>query len=256
MPSWIVPSDTHIAGDSGHVTDHNHMADNLTLVNTFAPVVSGGLTGATSATRWVGATATGSPASGTFVAGDWVTTLDGHFFVCTTGGTPGTWANAGSGGMSNPMTTAGDVIFENATPAPARLAIGSAGQFLKVSAGLPAWGGLTGTATGYFAPAVSALTGAATTLVDASLGNDFRLTLTSSAWTMGNPSNSVDGERIVFQFAQDATGSRTVAWGANYNFGTAGQPTLTTTPLKTDVIGFIYNVTQAKWLFAGSALGF
>ena len=41
MPSWIVPSDTHAPLDSGHTTDHNHMADDLTLINTALPVVSG-----------------------------------------------------------------------------------------------------------------------------------------------------------------------------------------------------------------------
>ena len=39
----------------------------------------------------------------------------------------------------SPLTTAGDIIFENATPAPARLAIGSTGNVLTVVAGLPAW---------------------------------------------------------------------------------------------------------------------
>lgn len=37
------------------------------------------------------------------------------------------------------MTTAGDIIYENATPTAARLAIGSAGQVLTVVSGLPAW---------------------------------------------------------------------------------------------------------------------
>lgn len=37
------------------------------------------------------------------------------------GGVP-TWATAASGGMSNPMTTLGDIIYENATPTAARLA--------------------------------------------------------------------------------------------------------------------------------------
>lgn len=46
---------------------------------------------------------------------------------------------SGGGGFANPMTTAGDIIIENAVPAPARLAIGSAGQVLGVSGGLPAW---------------------------------------------------------------------------------------------------------------------
>jgi hypothetical protein len=37
------------------------------------------------------------------------------------------------------LTTAGDLIIENATPTPARLPVGTAGQSLQVAAGLPAW---------------------------------------------------------------------------------------------------------------------
>jgi hypothetical protein len=52
-----------------------------------------GLTGASQASRYVGATASGTPASGTFVVGDFVIAHDGNIFVCTLGGTPGTWTN-------------------------------------------------------------------------------------------------------------------------------------------------------------------
>lgn len=45
------------------------------------------------------------------------------------------------------MTTAGDIIFENATPAPARLPVGSNGQVLTVVSGLPAWSNTSATAT-------------------------------------------------------------------------------------------------------------
>lgn len=55
-----------------------------------------GLTGATAAVRFVGGTASGAPASGTFVTGDVVVAQNGHIFVCTAGGTPGTWADAGT----------------------------------------------------------------------------------------------------------------------------------------------------------------
>lgn len=41
--------------------------------------------------------------------------------------------------ITNPMTTAGDIIYENAISAPARLGIGSTGQVLTVVSGLPAW---------------------------------------------------------------------------------------------------------------------
>lgn len=57
-----------------------------------------GLTGAIAATRYVGATASGAPASGTFAVGDFVIDQTGKVYVCTTAGTPGTWTQAGGGG--------------------------------------------------------------------------------------------------------------------------------------------------------------
>lgn len=51
-----------------------------------------GLTGATAGTRLVGAVAGGSPASGTFSTGDVVVDTTYHMqWLCTSGGTPGTW---------------------------------------------------------------------------------------------------------------------------------------------------------------------
>lgn len=57
-----------------------------------------GLTGAQQATRWVGATASGAPASGTFEVGDWITTQDGSAWVCTVAGSPGSWTQLAGGG--------------------------------------------------------------------------------------------------------------------------------------------------------------
>jgi len=56
-----------------------------------------GLTGATSASRYVGATTSGAPASGTFAVGDFVIDQSGLMWVCTIAGTPGTWATPGAG---------------------------------------------------------------------------------------------------------------------------------------------------------------
>lgn len=47
------------------------------------------------------------------------------------------WAAAT--GFSNPMTTKGDLLYENATPAPDRIPIGTTGQVLTVVGGVPAW---------------------------------------------------------------------------------------------------------------------
>jgi hypothetical protein len=42
-------------------------------------------------------------------------------------------------GMTNPMTTTGDTIYSSSGSTPARLGIGSTGQVLAVSGGVPAW---------------------------------------------------------------------------------------------------------------------
>lgn len=76
---------TAAAGATGKVADAGHVHPSPTV---FAPT---GLTGATAASRYAGATASGSPASGTFVTGDYVIAQNGAAFVCTAGGTPGTW---------------------------------------------------------------------------------------------------------------------------------------------------------------------
>ena len=66
---------------------------------------------------------------------------------------PGFSNLAGSLGLAQtPLTTAGDLLFTNSTPALARLPLGGANQFLGISGGLPAWiqptfSNLSGTAT-------------------------------------------------------------------------------------------------------------
>jgi hypothetical protein len=42
-------------------------------------------------------------------------------------------------GMTNPMTTTGDVIYSSSGSTPARLGIGTAGQVLTVAGGVPSW---------------------------------------------------------------------------------------------------------------------
>jgi hypothetical protein len=62
-----------------------------------------GVTGATATTRYVGATASGAPSSGTFSLGDFIIDQTGQLWVCTVAGTPGTWVTAG--GQSPPNET-------------------------------------------------------------------------------------------------------------------------------------------------------
>lgn len=61
-------------------------------------IVASGLTGATSASRYVGATASAAPASGTFAVGDFAIGQNGSIFICTSAGSPGTWVTLASAG--------------------------------------------------------------------------------------------------------------------------------------------------------------
>ena len=220
--------------------------------NLSAPAhIASGLTGATAASRYVGATAGGAPASGTFAVGDFIIDQTGKVWICMSAGTPGTWTQS-SGGVTLD-STAGD-IQPLGTQAAGSVGKAADAGHIHPTTGLVLKAGST--MTGWLAPAVGTLTFGATISVDASSANDFRLTLTASTGTIANPTNPVDGQRITFQIAQDATGSRTVAWGSAYDFGAAGTPTLSTAANKVDLLGFIYNASLAKWICPGSALGF
>jgi len=54
------------------------------------------------------------------------------------------YLNFGSGGMTNPMTTAGDIITAGSGGTPQRLGIGSAGQILQQYMGGVGWGNISG----------------------------------------------------------------------------------------------------------------
>jgi hypothetical protein len=105
------------------------------------------------------------------------------------------------------------------------------------------------------APAVVALTDGANIALNASLGNVFTVTLAGNR-TLSSPTGPSSGQHILVIVTQDATGSRTLSYGAAYNFGAAGAPTLTTTAGDWDILGFVYDAVQAEWCCAGSALGF
>lgn len=73
-----------------------------------------GLAGATAGGRFVGATAAGPPNTGTFLANDYVASGDGNFYLCTVGGTPGTWATVGTPPSLNALAanslTTGEIV--------------------------------------------------------------------------------------------------------------------------------------------------
>jgi hypothetical protein len=57
----------------------------------------------------------------------------------TTYYTGSAWANLDTTGMTNPMTTTGDMVYSSSGSTPARLGIGTTGQVLSVAGGIPSW---------------------------------------------------------------------------------------------------------------------
>jgi hypothetical protein len=223
------------------------------------------------------------------------TPAGGNTATIAQGGTGQTSASAAFNALS-PLTTIGDTLYGGSSGAGTRLAgsTSSTKNFLTQTgtgsaSAAPAWGtiaagdiptlnqnttGSSGSCTGnaatatnlaggatlpdYLAPAVAGLTfvGSGTTLVNAALGNAFSLTLTASTTTLGNPSNPVDGQVIRFRITQGSGGSFTLSYGSNYDFGAAGQPTLSTTAAKVDILAFEYVGSISKWCFLGAGLGY
>lgn len=89
------------------------------------------------------------------------------------------------------------------------------------------------------------LTDGANIAVDASLSNIYRVTLAGNR-TLDNPTNLTDGMQMTFYVKQDATGSRTLAYGTKYEFPDDVAPTLTTTASKMDVITGTYDSAGDK----------
>jgi len=137
-------------------------------------------------------------------------------------------------------------------------AIGAATGGVLTETASPARAAVQGTTveSGAVAPAVVNLSDGATIQVDASLGNDFRVTIAGNR-TMGIPANPADGQKITFQVTQGAGGPFTLSWSSGYEFS-AGlpQPTLSSTAGQTDLLGFIYNADKSKWLFVAFVSGF
>jgi len=137
-------------------------------------------------------------------------------------------------------------------------AAGAGGAVLTAASSSPASAAAQATTVepGAIAPTVVNLTDAPTIAVDASQGNDFRVTIAGNR-TMGNPANPANGQQIIFQVTQGSGGSFTLSWSSGYEFSAEmPQPSLSTTAGQTDLLGFVYNAAKGTWLLAAFVNGF
>lgn len=102
-----------------------------------------------------------------------------------------------------------------------------------------------------------ALTDGATITTNADNGEVFTVTLGGNR-ILSNPSGTpTDGQQIMYRLTQDATGTRTITWGAAFRFSVdIPAPTLTTSANKTDYIGFQYNAASSTWDCLAVARGY
>ncbi|HEV2412580.1 MAG TPA: hypothetical protein VGS28_02110 [Candidatus Saccharimonadales bacterium] len=160
------------------------------------------------------------------------------------GGDSGAWGTVLNGFLSVSLNSDGTIQ---------PTAITQAGG-LTTSSGVAMEAGAT--FTGYLAPAAATLSqSAGSVAVNARTANAFNLTLSANGWTIANPSNPIDGQVIRFRITQGSGGGFGVFWGTQYDFGTTGQPILSTTAGLVDVIAFEYIASISKWIYLGAALG-
>lgn len=109
------------------------------------------------------------------------------------------------------------------------------------------------TIDGVLAPTITALTDGATITPDFSASCNFSVTLGGNR-TLANPTNMVAGQSGSIFISQDATGSRTLAYGSYWDFQNGGTaPTLTTTASAVDRIDYIVrSSTSIHAVFTGN----
>jgi hypothetical protein len=103
----------------------------------------------------------------------------------------------------------------------------------------------TNTAQSYTAAqrgSISTLTDGSTITPDFALANNYSVTLGGNR-TLANPTNLTAGQSGSIFISQDGTGSRTLAYGSQYDFAGGTAPTLSTAASAVDRIDYVVRTT-------------
>jgi hypothetical protein len=100
------------------------------------------------------------------------------------------------------------------------------------------------TIDGVLAPTITALTDGATITPDLTVSANFSVTLGGNR-TLANPSAMTVGQSGSIFITQDGTGSRTLAYGSQWDFANGTAPTLTTTANAVDRLDYIVRTSTS-----------
>lgn len=149
--------------------------------------------------------------------------------------------------------TAGSLTFEGATADGFETAIAVTDPTADRTVTLPDATGtvaLLSLAQSYTAAqrgTISALTDGATITADFAVANNFSVTLGGNR-TLANPSNQTAGQSGCIWITQDGTGSRTLAYGSQWDFTGGTAPTLSTAAAAVDCL--VYAVQSSTKITA------
>jgi hypothetical protein len=121
-----------------------------------------------------------------------------------------------AGALTNPMTTAGDLIVAGSGGTPTRLAKGADGTVLGMVSGAEAWVTPSAGSLGSSVTALAISSGVVN--IDCSLGDYFTLAINANvtSLTFSNLPASGTGRTLSVTITQDATGSRTFALPSSF----------------------------------------
>ena len=158
-------------------------------------------------------------------------------------------STAGAGAIEEvTCTAAGRALIDDADAAAQRTTLGVAiGTDVQAYDADTAKTDVTQSFTAQQRGAITALTDGATITADFALANNFSVTLGGNR-TLANPTNQTAGASGCIWITQDGTGSRTLAYGANWDFSGGTAPTLSTAAAAVDCL--VYSVQSSTKITA------
>jgi hypothetical protein len=158
-------------------------------------------------------------------------------------------SSAGAGAIEEvTCTAAGRALIDDADAAAQRTTLGVAiGTDVQAYDADTAKTDVTQSFTAQQRGAITALTDGATITPDFSLANNFSVTL-GGGRTLANPTNLTAGASGCIWITQDGTGSRTLAYGSNWDFSGGTAPTLSTAAAAVDCL--VYAVQSSTKITA------